>query len=143
MKSSMNPTSVRTLFVGRTNFEVNYCRKLIRIAFSLAVLGCIWLIAQIAAGASFSSASPLLSARGSHTATVLSNGKLLVAGGETNIGFTSATAELYDPATGAWATIASMNADREHHTATMLPNGKILVRSEERRVGKECRSRWS
>src|SRR5205823_31321 len=49
-------------------------------------------------------------ARGNHTATVLPNGKVLVAGGHNeSTGLTIATAELYDPSTGTWATTSSMN----------------------------------
>jgi hypothetical protein len=66
-------------------------------------------------------------ARGSQTVTMLSTGKLLVTGGETNGGFTLSAAELYDPVTGSWTMISPMNTDRSHYTATMLPNGKILV----------------
>jgi hypothetical protein len=62
-------------------------------------------------------------ARGEHTATLLSNGKLLVAGG---LGGGS-SAELYDPATGSWSSTGSLGSARRLHTATLLPNGKVLV----------------
>ena len=61
----------------------------------------------------------------SHTATLLPNGKVLVAGGY-GAG-TLDSAELYDPATGAWSATGSLNTARERHTATLLPNGKVLV----------------
>jgi hypothetical protein len=61
-----------------------------------------------------------------HTATLLPNGKVLVAGGEGGFG-TLNSAELYDPATGTWSITASLNAARSGHTATLLPNGKVLV----------------
>ena len=55
-----------------------------------------------------------------HTATLLPNGKVLVAGGESGDGPipTIATAELYDPASGTWAATGSMKADVP---ATQLP----------------------
>ncbi len=61
-----------------------------------------------------------------HTATLLQNGKVLVAGGNNRIG-TLASAELYDPATGTWSTTGSPAIGRSDHTATLLPNGKVLV----------------
>src|SRR5262249_33833797 len=80
-----------------------------------------------AAAGSFSNAVPLITARGNQTATLLSNGKLLVTGGQTNGGFTTAAAELYDPTSGIWTLGDPMNADRAQHTATMLPSGKVLA----------------
>jgi WD40 repeat protein len=63
--------------------------------------------------------------RRSHTATLLTNGKVLVAGGY-NVNPT-ANAELYDPGTGQWAATGNMTTARLWHTATLLPNGKVLV----------------
>ena len=68
----------------------------------------------------------LIYGRAAHTATLLQNGKVLVAGGEGDAG-TRASAELYDPATGTWTQTGYMNYDRSSHTATLLPNGKVLV----------------
>lgn len=67
-----------------------------------------------------------------HTATLLPNGKVLVAGGyeynsHNSTGFSSA--ELYDPVTGTWSDTGSMNIGRSVHSATLLPNGKVLVAS--------------
>ncbi|MET1502625.1 kelch repeat-containing protein [Burkholderia sola] len=67
-----------------------------------------------------------------HTATLLSDGKVLVAGGRTErptYGSKTATssAELYDPATGTWTEAAHMRAARCGHTATLLRSGKVLV----------------
>jgi hypothetical protein len=60
-----------------------------------------------------------------HTATLLPNGNVLVAGGES--GNVLQSTELYNPATGKWTTVAFMRDAREDHTATLLPNGKVLV----------------
>jgi len=64
-------------------------------------------------------------ARYLHTATLLPNGKVLIAGGGNDTEFLS-SAELYDPATG-WTATGSMSVIRAYHTATLLPNGKVLV----------------
>ena len=61
-----------------------------------------------------------------HSATLLPDGKVLVAGGATGNDYT-ASAELYDPATNTWTTAGSLAAVRYLHTATLLPNGKVLV----------------
>ena len=53
-----------------------------------------------------------------HTATLLSNGKVLIAG------FRS---EIYDPATGKWNFTGNLTEDRVWHTATLLQDGKVLV----------------
>ena len=68
----------------------------------------------------------MATARYHHTATLLPNGQVLVAGGF-NSGIALASAELYDPATGLWTATGSMATAREFHTATLLPNGQVLV----------------
>jgi N-acetylneuraminic acid mutarotase len=65
-------------------------------------------------------------ARSMHTASVLPNGKMLVAGGENIFGPLS-TAELYDPSTETWTTIGDMNYARQIHTASVLKSGKVLI----------------
>ena len=68
----------------------------------------------------------LITARWDHTATLLPDGMVLVAGGKNNVPL--ASAELYDPASGTWTATGSLVADaRQTHTATLLPNGKVLV----------------
>jgi len=68
----------------------------------------------------------LNAARHGHTAILLPSGKVLVAGGYSNSGFTK-SAELYDPATGQWSYTGNLNSFHHHHTATLLLNGKVLV----------------
>src|SRR5262249_17251703 len=70
---------------------------------------------------------PMNDARDLHTATLLSNGQVLVAGGEDDIGDSLWSAELYDPGTGTWTEIGLLNEARLWHTATLLPNGNVLV----------------
>jgi hypothetical protein len=61
-------------------------------------------------------------ARTDHTATLLPDGKVLVAGG-----FGVKSAELYDPNTGTWTNAGAMTHDRAKHTATLLLDGTVLV----------------
>jgi len=79
------------------------------------------------ASGTWSSAGTLTTGRYGHTATLLPNGKVLIAGGwNSSSGFLKST-ELYDPTSGSWSPAASMGAARRWHTATLLPNGKVLV----------------
>ena len=70
----------------------------------------------------------MAAARTRPTATLLSDGRVLVTGG-VSIGAErpERTAEIYDPVTGRWAKTASMSIARIGHTATRLPDGKVLV----------------
>lgn len=71
----------------------------------------------------------LNTARAGHTATLLTNGKVLVVGGNSG-SFNSNTldsAELYDPVNGTWSVTGSLKQSRSYHTATLLPNGLVLV----------------
>src|SRR5690348_3587831 len=70
--------------------------------------------------------SPMHTGRDDQTATLLPNGKVLVAGGNSTNDLLS-SAELYDPASGAWTATGSLNVKRAYHTATLLLNGKVLV----------------
>ena len=65
--------------------------------------------------------------RAAHTATLLPNGKVLVAGGFAGDEHSLASAEVFDLATGIFASAGDMSAPRAGHTATLLPNGKVLI----------------
>jgi hypothetical protein len=79
----------------------------------------------------FTPTGSLNTARYSHTATLLTNGMVLIAGGYGPLGGSThgylASAELYNPATGIFAPTGSLNTGRAYHTATLLNNGLVLI----------------
>lgn len=72
----------------------------------------------------WSPASAPISAHLGHTATLLGDGRVLVAGGTA----VAETAEVFDPRTATFTALpAKMRAKRTHHTATMLFSGQVLL----------------
>jgi hypothetical protein len=69
-------------------------------------------------------ASPLLTSHGRHTATLLADGRVLIAG---SAGVLATNAETYEPLTDTWTLTAPMTRDRQGHTATRLGDGRVLV----------------
>ena len=68
-------------------------------------------------------ASPMTSARTHHTATLLNNGNVLIAGGET-----AGTAEIFDPATQSFTpTLWNLSVSRSGHTATLFTDDSVLL----------------
>jgi Kelch motif/Galactose oxidase, central domain len=66
-------------------------------------------------------------ARINHTAALLSNGEVLVAGGSNNTDGYLSSAEVYNPSTGKWTLMGSMTVPRIGHDAVLLQNGQVLV----------------
>jgi hypothetical protein len=64
--------------------------------------------------------------RHQHTATLLSDGRVLVTGGSNSTG-TVASAEVFDPSTDTFSPTGSMTTARAQHTATLLKDGRVLV----------------
>jgi len=81
----------------------------------------------------WSPTAPMKFSRLGHSATTLASGRVLVAGGclttctETGHDDPAATAEIYDPASGAWTQTGDMAVGRADHTATLLTDGRVLV----------------
>ncbi|MBV8674325.1 MAG: DUF1929 domain-containing protein [Acidobacteriaceae bacterium] len=76
--------------------------------------------------------SSMANPRRQHNLTLLPDGKVLVTGGSLGYGFDNAlypvyAAEMWDPATGKWSTMAGTTAYRGYHsTALLLPDGRVL-----------------
>jgi len=67
-----------------------------------------------------------------HTATLLPDGSVLIAGGSEDATPLThrrarASAEIYDPATGSFSIVQSMEFNRKEHTATRLADGRVLI----------------
>ena len=110
-----------------------------RCFFMNVVMACLvvlfMLIAGISAANNFAGTGSLATAREYHTATLLPNGKVLVAGGLDNNGNALSSAVLYDPAAGTWSNTGSLATARYFHTATLLSNGKVLVAAGDGNIG--------
>src|SRR6266542_6096976 len=73
-----------------------------------------------------SGSSTMTVARRGHTATRLSDGRVLIIGGENADGFVTA-AEIFDSATGTFSISGNLNTPRADHTATRLSDGRVLI----------------
>src|ERR1700693_4219605 len=97
----------------------------------------------------FAATVSMTTPRMGHTATLLPNGKVLIAGGWQSVpGAQNCTgylhyrayflecvilltsAELYDPSTGTFAATGNMSTAHLFHTATLLPDGRVLIHWE-------------
>ena len=95
--------------------------------FALAVAGSVPMGLAQSPG-TFTPTGYLNAPRHFHTATLLTNGKVLIAGGTIAGGpRVWASAELYDPSTQTFTVTGDMTTPRFQHTATLLPDGKVLI----------------
>ncbi len=93
----------------------------------------------------FSLTGSMAAPRSQHTATMLADGRVLIAGGLSGSSPSAAggvtlasyrtvdtdhflaTAEIYDPTTGTFSKTGSMSTPHRGHTATLLKDGRVLV----------------
>ena len=70
-----------------------------------------------------------------HTATLLKDGRVLIAGGTDVYGLPRASSELFDPKVNRWTRAADMIHARASHAATLLSDGSVLVTGGETGLG--------
>jgi WD40 repeat protein len=86
------------------------------------------LVLTLAAGSfaqsvgTFTPTGSMMTPRSNHTATLLANGKVLIAGGSGD-----SSVEIYDPSSGTFASAGNTLTARDGQTATLLPNGRVLI----------------
>src|SRR4030095_258656 len=93
--------------------------------FAAAFMAVAMSSASAAATGSFTLVGSMSQFRRQHTATLLLNGKVPVAGRAPFL--PAAASEIYDPVTTTWTNSGRLNIGREFHTATLLADGGVMV----------------
>jgi hypothetical protein len=83
----------------------------------------------------FSPTADMITARNSHTATLLGDGTVLLVGGADSSGTPLAAVEFFDPTTGTFSSTGSLVTGRQGHAASLLKSGSVLVTGGNNAVG--------
>lgn len=110
--------------IGRNSHHLPKTLALVSIAATVMVASA---AIPVFASGTFQNTGSLNVARMDHTATLLANGEVLVAGGDNYTTGYLSSAEVYNPSTGKWTHTGSMTVPREGHGAALLSNGQVLV----------------
>jgi hypothetical protein len=103
------------------------CGRIGGCTFALAAVVFVAVAGPADSATGWGNAGAMSDARGGHTATLLPTGKVLVTAG-TDGPLNPATAEIYDPATNAWARAGTLTGgSRLTHAAALLQDGRVLV----------------
>jgi Kelch motif/Galactose oxidase, central domain len=94
----------------------------------LGVIGSMQMVMSQSPG-NFTATGSMTTPRANHTATLLLNGKVLIAGGFGVTAFNApvVSAEIYDPTTGTFTSTGNMTTVRTQHNATLLADGRVLI----------------
>ncbi len=106
-------------------------KRLLVAALAVLLLGVFTALPALASGSgTWTLTGSLNVGRANHTATLLSKGQVLVAGGlfdDYGYDVPTRSAELYTPSTGKWTNTGGMNVPRAFHVAARLSDGRVLV----------------
>src|SRR6476469_3667883 len=101
-------------------------RSRLLLVFLAASLGSTAVATAQSAGR-FTPTGTMTAPRAEHSATLLPDGRVLIAGGESSNPSILASVEIYDPDAGTFRAAGSMITARRMHTATLLPDDRILI----------------